>query len=781
MENNNEWNATNDTAASITEILFEYVRYWKWFVLSVLLCLIIGVLIILVTQKQYKSSISILLNENKNSGRSSGSNLSDLDLSAIGLMATTNNIDNEVAVLSSPDLMRSVVDTLNLQSTYYITKRLRKVELYNASPLFVSVEAPNKTDVGGIRFDIQKKGPEYVLHGIYKGLNNNTLQLNEKIHSLPVNIKLGNTMYLHIQLTGREMVEGETYHVTVSNIFSTVSSLINNLSVDPTTKTSSVLNLDLLTHNTEKGAAILRELVRQYNSLNVYIKNEIARNTAAFIQDRIKEISVELGSAEDKVVSYKQQNQIVDLGAQAQLFVQQTGANSQQLRDIETQLNVISYVERFVDDPANKYEVIPNIGITDAGLTQIINEYNNQLLNMKVVLKGMGADNPSRIKLMADIDNKLSNISKSLKNVKQTYNVTKQDILKQWYSTQSQILSAPQQERGLVGKERDQKIKEDLFLFLMQKREETNLSIASTSDKARIIASPQEKNIPPIAPKSQMILLTVLLLGLLIPVVVLYVINMVNTQIQTRNELEKLSEVPIIGQISHNENKNHIVIQPETNSSIAEMFRSLRNNLNFIFKQRVNQIIMVTSTIKGEGKTFISLNLATSFALPGKKVLLVGADIRNPQLSKYIGLKGKKGLSDYLASRDSWKDYVLDIEWSNNFQVMIAGTIPPNPNELLMDHRLKEFLKEASQEYDFVIIDSAPVGLVSDTYLIDEFVDVTLYIVRENVTPKTAINFINTQKNEGKLTNMYLVLNDSYINNSYKYGYGKNYGYRSKE
>lgn len=767
MEKNDNWGKISDTT-SITDIIFDYLRYWKWFIISVVLFLTIGAIVILVTQKQYKSSLSILLNEDKSSGKG---NAAEFDLEAFGLLSTTNNIENEVAILLSPDLMRSVVDTLNLQTVYYVTKRFRKIELYDQSPFYVNTESVNEeAKTENVQFYIQKNGTEYEICGIYKDK-----KISNKYQSLPVKMDLNNVI-INIQLTGKEIVEGEKYYIQINNIYSTVSALCGGLSVSPTSKASSVLNIGLIGNNTKKGATILRELVKQYNEMNVNIKNEIAYNTAVFINDRLKEISVELGDAEESVVGYKQRNQITDLNTEAQLFVQQTGQNEQKLMEVENQLNIISLIERFVSDPANKYAVIPNIGIADAGLSQIINEYNNKLLASEIQLKGMGEENPTRMRLSEDINNMRSSISASIKNVKQAYNITKQDILRQSSANKSRVLSVPQQEKGLLEKVREQRIKENLFLFLMQKREETNLSIASTASKARIIVSPQE-NILPIAPKSQIIILSVLILGFLCPIVVIYVINLFRTQIRNRNELEKSSNVSIIGQIARNEINDQVVIRSNQNSGIAEMFRSLRNNLNFIFKHKSNQIILVTSTTSGEGKTFISINLAVSFALSGKKILLVGGDIRNPKLKNYANIAEKRGLSDYLVSNNSWKNYVNNSNIDNNLQIMFAGTIPPNPNELLMNPRLKEFLAEAKREYDFIIIDTAPVGLVSDTYLIDEYVDITLYIVRENVTPKAAVDFINTQKEEGKLTNMYLVLNDSYLDSNYRYGYGKAYGY----
>ncbi|MFV0535943.1 MAG: polysaccharide biosynthesis tyrosine autokinase [Dysgonomonas sp.] len=768
---NNSWKKTNEIT-SITDILFEYLRYWKWFIISVILCLIIGTVVILSTQKQYKPSLSILLNESK--GGSSGKSETGLDLESLGLLSTTNNIDNEIAILTSPDLMRSVVDSLDLQMEYYLKGSLRKIEIYENFPFRIDIASTDKSSVKSVEFMISKRDDGYIVEGVY-GSN----IINEKSERLPIKIKLDEKAELIISQTEKNIVDKEEYYVSIKNISSVVSSLCNNLSVSSTSKASSVLNISLICNNTEKGATILRELVKQYNEMDVYVKNEIAYNTAIFINDRLKEISAELSDAEENVVDFKQRNQITDLNTESQLYVQQAGQNEQRMMEIETQLNVISLIERFVNDPKNKYSVIPNIGISDVGLGQIISSYNEKLLNSEVQLKGMGEENPVRIRLAEDLDNQRNSISGSLNNVKQTYNVSKQDLLKQSYSTKSKVLSVPQQERGLIEKVREQRIKENLFLFLMQKREETNLSIASTASKARIIVSPQT-NIPSIAPKSAIIILAALVLGLLLPIVVIYIMNLFKTQIRSRNELTKLSEVSIIGQIAKNEVEDQIVIRPGYNTGIAEMFRSLRNNIRFIFKHKANQLILVTSTTMGEGKTFISVNLSMSFALSGKKVLLIGGDIRNPRLKDYINLNNRKGLSDYLIGEDSWSNYIQESRLDNNLKIMYAGTIPPNPNELLMSPRLNTLLSKAKEEYDYIIIDTAPVGLVSDTYLLNDYANMTLYVVREGVTPKDATNFINMQKEEEKLTNMYLVLNDSLLDNNYKYGYGKAYGYESK-
>ncbi len=314
----------------------------------------------------------------------------------------------------------------------------------------------------------------------------------------------------------------------------------------------------------------------------------------------------------------------------------------------------------------------------------------------------------------------------------------------------------------------------------MQKREETNLSIAATSTKGRIVNSPQT-NLQPIAPKVKIILLAFVILGIFVPIAVIYVRHLFKINVSNRDDLERMSDVSIIGEVALNQSDNFIVVDNQQ-EPIAEMFRSLRNNIRFTSAKKTGLTILTTSTIAGEGKTFVSINLALCFAYTNKKVLVIGGDIRSPKAHERLGIESKYGLSDYLVTESSdWKDYIVTpYSQLENFHVLPAGTIPPNPNELLLNLRLKDLIKSAQGVYDYIIIDSAPVGLVSDSYLIGQYTDITLYLVREAKTPKAAINFINMQQAEHKLKNMYIVLNGTKLTNSYKYGYGKEYGYKAK-
>lgn len=777
---NKDWQEDSQEI-SIVEIIHDYIRHWKWFVLSVILCLVIGVVFVLTTQRQYKSNIAVLLNEDKS--KTSGASAGGLSLDELGLLSTTNNIDNEIAILTSHDLMRGVVDSLNLVTSYYTRENFRLKELYDDSPYYVTFTYKKYDFPGVIDFDIIKKEDGFTLQGKYKRLEDREIDINEQIKEFPVSIVFPDSLgTVVITRTDKPIIENQNYNIIITNPILVATDLCSDLTVGQTTKNSSALNLNLTVNNTSKGAAILRELVRQYNVQNVNVNNQIAYNTAIFINERLKEIAVELSDVERDVVDYKQQQKIADLASEAQMSIHQSGQNRERLMDIETQLNVINMVESFVSDPSNELKIIPNLGVSDPALSQIINEYNVKVLNSEALLKNTGEENPMRIRVIDEIKNMRNSITGSLKNVRQAYNISKQDLQRLSGSTMSRIQSIPQQERGLLERVRQQQVKESLFLFLMQKREETNISIASISDKARIIASPQIKLIP-IAPKTSIILLAALILGVIIPVVIIYVIGLLKTKISGRSELEKLSQVSVVGQINVSKENEAMVVKSHPNGVTAELFRSLRNNLNFIMKNHSHQLILITSTLSGEGKTFVSVNLALTYALSGKKVLLIGGDVRKPKVKLYLNLKkSSKGLSDYLAEDDNdsdWRDYCVKSDFSTNMDIMISGIIPPNPNELLMSPKLRTLLAETKIEYDIVIVDTAPVGMVSDTYLFDEHVDVTLYVVRESVTPKNAISFINAQKEENRLHNLYLVLNGSSLDkySGYKYGYAKGYGY----
>lgn len=769
---------------NILEVLFKYLRQWKLCLVIVLVSLLIGVVYTFTSSRKYEVSSSVsLIEDKKKSG--TGSSLSGLE--DLGLLSTTNNIDNEIAIFTSPDLMNQVVRLLEIQTTYTIKEKLRTVDIYNQSPYLVKLQNDSLLLKNGrIEVHIQKEGTSYNIEGTEYPQGGENKDFSKKGVSLPIAIDVfGGKTQLIINTANSDAQNSEflnkKIHATVESSVSTADRLCRSLSVSPVTKAASILNLKLIVNNSTKGKDILDTLIKQYNKDNIEDKNKTAINTSLFINERLSEIYTKLDTIERNVEHYKRAQGITNLTAETQLYMQQSGVNEQKRIEVETQSRVLDMVEKFVLNPANKDKTIPNIGITDPGLSEMITQYNSTLLAKDKLGSVATENNPTRQKLELELSSMREGIFNSLLNVRKSVQITLRNIDQEIGSTASKLLALPMQERGLLEKTRQQQIQESLYLFLLQKGLETNITVAAATEKAKVVIAPRSGGA--VAPKTNIILLASFIIGLVIFVAYIYLKELLNIRIGNRDELEKLSIVPVIGQIQESDEPDAVVVHKNSSTSNTELFRSLRNNIEFMMEDDSQKIILVTSTIAGEGKTFVAVNLACSFALSEKKVLLVGMDVRNPQIANTFNMGKGYGLTDYLSGGVSdWKPLLVNpITESPNLDVLQAGTIPPNPNELLKKPILADFLKEARSIYDIIIIDSAPVGIISDTYILGKYPDFTLYVTRERYTHKSAVSFINTQYEEKRLNRMYLVLNASSTKtDNYKYGYGQTYGYAKK-
>ncbi|MDR1783463.1 MAG: polysaccharide biosynthesis tyrosine autokinase [Dysgonamonadaceae bacterium] len=756
-----------NTGVSFVEILTDCLKHWRWFVLSLALCLLVGAILYLTTEKEYTTTSAVLLNLDKNGNGS----FTDMNLELLGF-TPTSNMDNEIAIFSSRNLMFGVVDSLHLRNVYYTKKLFRREEIFDENPFTATFENADK--ISTLTFFVKRSGNVYVVSGSYVEKREEK-DFEKEIDEFPSEILFENGAILTLSATDTPFDEGKKYFVDInSSRERTATALCRQLHVEAISKNASVLNLTFKGNHALKNAAILDEIVRQYNAMNVRIKNEIAYNTSLFINERLRDIAVELGDTEDKIVNFKQEHNITNIDTEAKIFMEQGSDDDKRLLEIETQLNILQDIEKYINNPQNKNKVVPNIGITDVGLSQIINTYNTTLLASEMQIQQLTPESPTYKRIVENNENMRNSISASMQTLQRTYRLTKQDLQRQIARTRAKITSVPKQEMGLLGKMRDQQVKQTLFLFLMQKREENNLTIAATPNKAMVVESPLV-NLPPSAPRRIVFGGVFLILGLIIPFLTIYILNLIRTQIRSRQEVEKMTQIAIAGQVAENKDDKKIVIEKGKTTPIAEMLRSLRNNLNFIFKNESHKTILLTSTAQGEGKTFISANLAMSYAIADKKALLIGGDIRNPKLKNYFTPDKEGGLTNYLADeKKSWKSLITVSKENENLHILFAGTIPPNPNELLMSEKLKTLLEEAQKEYDFVIIDSAPVGLVSDTYLIPA--DLTLYVLRGGVTQKSSIAFVNNLKEEDKLQHIYLLLNAMEQGKDYGYKYKYKYG-----
>lgn len=770
-------------SVDLREIIFKYIRYWRWFVLSVIVALVIGVLFYLKQDRVYEVSSSVLLKENKG-GPQKNAALGDLE--SLGLVSTTNNVDNEIAVISSPSLMKQVVASLDLHTSYFQNGYFRDTEVYKYCPYEVKLmDVSPESFPGTLILNIKRTDAKYELWGAHN-IGKASTGIEVKLDKIPGEIDLPNGLG-KLQILYREGVENanqasDVYHVVTKNVSTVATEIASNLNISPASKGASVLRANLSVMNFSKGEDILNQIVKTYNANNVSENNEIALNTSKFIEDRLITINSELKDVEDKVVDYKTKQGITEIEPEIQMLVSQSTSVEQNKIQVESQLKTVELVESFLQNTANNDKLVPNLGITDPTLTSLISQYNAALLSYERVEKSAGEANPSRIKAQEGLKSMREGILLSIKNQKQSIALSRNELGKQISSISSRVRALPTQQRNLLEIMRQQQVKQAISVFLMQKLEETNLGMAATSDKAKIITDPWTSG-GFVQPSRNTIFLAFFLIGLIIPVTVIFIRDKMQVNITNRKELEHLSDVPIIGEIMKKEELETIVVRPNCTSPIVELFRTLRNNIQFILNPEKEKVILVTSTVPGEGKTFVSINIATSFTLSDKKVLLLGMDIRNPKLSTDMGFSKGAGLTSYLSGGESdWKSLLSKIDDFPNLDILQAGVIPPNPNELLMKSSLKQLVKEARELYDIILIDSAPTGVVSDTFLLHQYADLTVYVARENVTPKQALPFVNEIYADKKLPRMYMIINGvDLAKNKGKYGYGYTYGYGKRK
>lgn len=740
----------NEEGASFFDILIKYSRYWKWVLCSVLLFVTISILFSFTKEKQYKVSLYALLNQE---GQSSSTE-ADYRLEAFGFSPTVSNLENEIIVLSSPDLMALVVDALHLDVDYSVKNSFgRHTYLYSSSPYNVYFNPIGDLNLG-ITMSIHKNNLFYVIEGTTYG--EKAISFHEELKELPATIPLSDNLgTISIGLSGEEIVSD--IYVHIKPVISVAHELAANLQIAPALKASSVLEIELHVNNPEKGAAILEELIRQYNESAVEEKNQKAYNTSIFINERLKEISNELGSVEDEVVEYKQRNKIMDLGSESSLYMQQTGEYEKQRVEIETQMRIIKMLEDFVS--SNREKMIPSLGVSDPILAKAIEDYNTNVVAYERLLKSTSENNPSRIRLQKELETSRYNILSSIQNERKSMRIALSNVNMHGSSVSSRIESMPQQERGLLEKERQQQVIEKLFLFLMQRREETNVAMASASEKAKIVVSPSNGILT--APNTKVDVFTFFMLGLIIPAFIIFLKELFRKTFYDIAEFKQTSDLKVIGGVSHNWDEDAIIMSVNAATQASELFRVLRINIDYHFDHQCNKLILVTSSIEKEGKSFISLNLAIAFALIGKRVLLVDVDMRNENLSQYLQSRSDDGLTKFLSKDTSqWEDAIEYISSYPNLHILKTGAVPPNPNELLMSETFSQFVVTVKSRYDYVIMDSSSIEYYSDAFVVAEYADLTLYVVRENYTPKQMISYLDKENIVQRLNNLYVVFND---------------------
>ena len=776
----------SEEQVNIQELLFRYLIHWPWFVVSIIICIACAWGYLRLTTPIYNISATVLIKDEKKGGGASMS--SDLEKMGLeGFVSSSSNVDNEIEVLRSKSLAREVVNNLGLFVTYMDEDEFPSKELYHTSPVLVSLTHQEADKLPGrmeINMILQPTGALGVQ--ITVGEKEYRKQFDKLPAVFPTDE--GTVAFFAnndtLSAVCPENITKER-HITafINRPFSVLKEYVNSLSIAPTSKTTSVVVISLENTNTRRGRDYINKLLEMYNINANNDKNEVAQKTAEFIDERIGIISKELGSTEQDLENFKRSAGITDLSSEAQIALTGNAEYEKKRVENQTQINLVMDLQRYMK--GNEYEVLPsNIGLQDAASAGAIDRYNQMLVERKRLLRTSMENNPTIINLDTSIRAMRTNVQATLDATLKGLQITKEDLAREASRYSRRINDAPTQERQFVSIARQQEIKSGLYLMLLQKREENAITLAATANNAKIIDEALADD-NPISPKKTIVYLAALVLGVGLPVGVIYLIGLTKFKIEGRADVEKLTSLPVVGDIPlADEKTGSIAVFENQNNLMSETFRNVRTNLQFMLENGKN-VILVTSTISGEGKSFISANLAISLSLLGKKVVIVGLDIRKPGLNKVFNIPKKEhGITQYLTNTTAnLMDFVQPSDINKNLFILPGGTVPPNPTELLARGGLEKAIETLKANFDYVILDTAPVGMVTDTLLIGRVADLSVYVCRADYTHKAEFTLINELAENNKLPNLCIAVNGLDLNSrkyGYYYGYGKYgkyYGY----
>ena len=789
MNKYSEFEEDDEKTTDYIGFFFKYISYWKWFVASLAVCLTIALISLKTTLPSYDVDTTLILKDDQKGGGSAELNA----FKDLGLLTQKNNVDNELEILRTSTLVQKVVRELGIYASYtqigtfgflkdigidaQKTKFVAFDEkvLYGADcPILVSMPDSILENLnGGIRFEILiHPYGEYEFSGSYlkkKYLVKASISDNQVM--LPfgkINIARGKFR------SAKDMLIG----VVLQSSSKMAEGILSQMKMDLTSKTTSIVNVTLKCSNVKLGKDFLNKFIEVYNREDISDQVAMGNRTAQFIDERLKSITSDLGDVESKVENYKQAQGITDIKSQSDMFVQQTGDFAQKRLELETQLAIVSDMDDYMHKKENRYQLLPSsTGIKSEGLNELINNYNKLLLQRNRLSRIASSSNQVMVDLTGQIESMFSTVQSSVRNERNNLQIAQRDLLSKNNENAARIRAIPRQEREYTEIKRQQGIKEALFLFLLQKKEEKYLNTSVIEPIAKIIDNAHSTG-DPVSPKKSIILLFSIVLGLLFPIVGIKIRDLLRYQIESKEELEKISIVPVLGEIPRTKDKGNIIIKENSTDSFTELVRLLRTNLLFVLDSPDKKVINIVSSVSGEGKTFVSINLAMSLALLDKKVLIVGLDIRKPKLAEYLELDNETGITLYLTGHLIKEQLIRQSGIHTNLSVITSGPTPPNPNELLAKPALDKLIVELRDEYDFIIVDSAPIGVVSDSFSLNRFSDVNLYVVRADFTPKKSIEDATNLYKYKKLNNLYFVLNGADSSkSSYRYGPGKKYAY----
>lgn len=748
------------------KLFFHCLHYWYWFILCGAISAGIATLYIQSKTKVYTTFATIMLRTDNNMSRSS------LQTDMLEMMGyqTSKIVEDEMVILRSRTIMEQAVRALNLQTEYRKKVGLRWEGQYPNPDVLLSFEPGVLDTLRRLIVELERKESEYVLTLNYRGVET-IIHVNDLQSPVPTSAGM---------LTFSEMLAlkvGDKMRITTTSVFARANALLGQLSCRPARNKgeSNVIIVSMQSDMPSRANDVVMKVVELYNLDAVVDKNIMATNTANFINDRLQIVEQELGEVETAVESYMKQNGLTDMSQELRIALSNQTAYQKELADVETQINLLNFLDEYLQEPANERSLIPsNLGVKDGSLQKLIGDYNTLLLQQMRMERSATEQNPSYIQSVEESVTLRQAILSSISNIRRGLQIQKSDLAKRDREFASQLYKTPEKERKYIEIKRQQEIKEKLYIYLYQKREENALTLASTVMPAKVIDKPMTTG--PVSPRTRRISMIAIAIGLGLPFLVIFLIDYLNDEVKDLREFQSVVKAPFLGHVLYMPSDKVVAVDTHNNSAQAELFRTIRTNLRFMLTEKKSPIILVTSALNGEGKSYVAINVAASLALLKKKVIVVGLDIRKPTLSQYLHIDFKGELTSYLLDPTiSLDDMIIPSGAVDNLDVLPSGAIPPNPGELIQSARLETLFNALKERYDYVIVDTAPLYLVSDTFHLDKYADMTIFVTRANYISREMLPYIQDIYASQKMHNMACILNAS-TGGKRGYGYGR-YGY----
>lgn len=764
---------------SLGDLIYKFLPYWPIFVLLLLITLTGAWLYLRYTMPVYETKATLLIKDDKNTP--AGAN--DM-MQAFDLFGSKKNVENEVEVLQSKTLMQQVVKDLHLYAPVFVQGRVVNQSAYIVSPIVIEAKDPDSVHL------VKKVPFKYNNFAATVSIDDyENYPLNQWLVTPYGILKfLPNKYYKPAKEAGKGK-ENEFYF-SLTTVKNAANGILDEISIVPSSKQSTVIDLSIKGEVPQRGEDILDDLLRVYKQAAILDKNVLAANTLKFVNERLKFVEEDLDSVEANLQNFKSRNKITDISAQGQIFLQTVAANDQKISDLNVQLAMLDQVEHYVRSKGDIGGIVPSSietpgsvsavtpatsGLGDPVLSNLLQKLSDLQLQYTQMKKVVPENNPSVIALTDAIDKLRPQILENIKSQRRNLEAGRNNIQGTNDQYNAILKTVPEKERELLGITRQQAIKNNIYTFLLQKREETALSFASAVADSRVIDRAESGDLP-VSPKRKLIYLFAALLALILGVAFVYIKDIFTRTVQDKEEILKYTDIPILGEVMYDHSKTSIVITEGKRSFIAEQFRQLRTSLTYMGIDKVHKKIMITSSISGEGKSFIAVNLGMSLSLMDKKVVLLEFDLRKPKISEQFHLSRQIGLSNYLIGKASMEE-IIKSSGTKNLSLITSGPIPPNPSELISNGRLQELLKYLNTHFDYILIDTAPVNPVTDAFIISPMCDVSLYVVRDSYTPKLFLKKLSEKLRTQSLKNPAIIFNGVKGKGFSKYGYGYGYGF----